>query len=26
VVGLPLATLAQRLEELGLWSPAGQVK
>jgi septum formation protein len=26
VVGLPLATLAQRLEELGLWSPAGQIK
>jgi septum formation protein len=26
VVGLPLATLAQRLEELGLWSPTGQVK
>lgn len=29
VVGLPLATLAQRLEELGLWSPqheAAQVK
>ena len=26
VVGLPLATLARRLEELGLWSPTGQVK